>query len=230
MRIVCLTHAPFEGPAAISDWARLKGHTLDIIECWHETIPEPESYQALVVMGVPMSVNDFTRLPWLSDELDWISRWLEMDQGPVIGICLGCQMLAHVTGGSVSRSPYKEIGWWPVQRTLEAEHSKYFRDWPEQANLFHWHGEMADLPAEARVVLTSAGCPVQAFEWGTRVVGLQCHPEMTLDSIHEIGHECQAELVAGHYIQTDIAAMADQGKIRAAHELLFRLLDRLFGG
>lgn len=227
MRILCLTHAPFEGPAAIADWATRHNHSLSIVESWRTAIPAPEPFQALVIMGGPMSVNDFTKLPWLSDELDWIASWLEHDRGPALGVCLGSQMLAHVIGGSVTRSPYTEIGWWPVQRTAEAQHARYFCDWPESVDIFHWHGEMAELPPDARVTLRSQGCPVQAWEWGIRTVGLQCHPEMTEASIAEIGTECAHELVPGSYIQTDLAAMSDAPRITTAHRLLDRLLDRL---
>lgn len=132
-----------------------------------------DAFSGLCFMGGPMSVND--DLPWLPPLFGLIRA--AADAGvPVIGHCLGGQLMSKALGGRVTKNPVKEIGWGAVRATGPAA-----RDWLGDLDgfeAFHWHGETFEIPAGATRILESAYCPNQAFVLGPHL-GMQCHVEMT---------------------------------------------------
>lgn len=133
-----------------------------------------ERPKAVAIMGGPMSVNDDT--PWLREEIAAIRRFIERDV-PMIGHCLGGQLLAKALGADIQRMPYSEIGWQPMRR-LETQ-SPWLAHLPEEFPIYQWHGDTFDLPEGATHLLSSPWCANQAFSYGERILGLQGHPEMT---------------------------------------------------
>ncbi len=130
----------------------------------------------LIFMGGPMSVND--PLPWLASEMDLIRQAYAVGL-PVLGHCLGGQLIAKALGGVVSANPVREIGWWPVSRVANsAVDSRWLGSLPNQFEVFHWHGETFSLPPGAEWLLTNEHCVHQAFAIG-HCLALQCHVEMT---------------------------------------------------
>lgn len=143
--------------------------------------PVPASilpYSGLVLMGGPMSVND--DLPWIPPLLDLIRQSVAQDI-PVLGHCLGGQLMSKALGGTVSRNPVKEIGWGAVNVSDNAEAKKWFGEL-EKFNSFHWHGETFTLPQGATHLLSSAHCQNQAWGMGKHLA-FQCHVEMTAEMI-----------------------------------------------
>lgn len=139
-----------------------------------------QGFSGLVFMGGPMSVND--DLPWIPTVLALIRGAVKADI-PVLGHCLGGQLMAKALGGMVGRNPVKEIGWGEVTVVDSAEARRWFGD----ANGFlgfHWHGETFTIPEGATRVLSSAWCENQAFCLGKHL-GFQCHIEMTEPMIRE---------------------------------------------
>ena len=133
-----------------------------------------ERPKAVAIMGGPMSVND--DLPWLRDEIAAIRRFIERDV-PMIGHCLGGQLLAKALGADVHRLPYTELGWQPMRRA-EGQ-SPWLAHLPEEFPIYQWHGDTFDIPEGATRLLSSPWCENQAFSFGERILGLQGHPEMT---------------------------------------------------
>jgi len=139
-----------------------------------------EGYSGLAFMGGPMSAND--ELPWTQPVLalmrDAVKRGV-----PVIGHCLGGQMLARALGGEVTRNPVKEIGWNPVK----VEDTPAARDWfgadLREFTTFQWHGEAFTIPPGGERILTGVYCPNQAYVVDGRHLGMQCHVEMTPEMI-----------------------------------------------
>ena len=139
-----------------------------------------EAFSGLAFMGGPMSAND--ELPWTQPVLalmrDAVGRGV-----PVIGHCLGGQLLSRALGGEVTRNPVKEIGWNPVR----IEDSPAAREWfgaaPAEFTTFQWHGETFTIPPGGERILTGIHCPNQAYVVGGRHLGLQCHVEMTPEMI-----------------------------------------------
>jgi GMP synthase-like glutamine amidotransferase len=228
MRIHCLQHVPFEGPAGIADWAASRGHSVTTTPVYDGAPPpDPSGFDWLVVMGGPMGVYDEEVHPWLAAEKACLRETIAAGK-TVIGVCLGAQLLAQVLGARVYRNPVKEIGWFPVELTEAARECDPFAFLPDQLTVYHWHGDTFDLPDGALHLARSEGCAHQAFLWGGRVLGLQFHLESTAVSVRDLVAHCADELVPGPYVQTAetmlAAAPEDYARLHAA---LTGILDRL---
>jgi GMP synthase (glutamine-hydrolysing) len=136
-----------------------------------------DGYHGLVVLGGPMNVDDVGRHPHLAHERELVARALDRNL-PVLGICLGAQMIARVLGAEVRRSPLKEIGWHRVSRTSEARGDPLFEHFDDVEPLFQWHEDGFELPSGAVHLARSESCENQAFRFGERVYGFQFHLEV----------------------------------------------------
>jgi len=130
----------------------------------------------LIVMGGPQSAND--PLPSLDAEIRLISQAIQTGI-PVLGICLGSQLIAKALGARVYRNPEKEIGWFPIHFTEAAQNDPLFSGIPSPTTFFHWHGETFDLPSGAEWLAYSDRCKHQAYRYPGNVCGIQFHPEIT---------------------------------------------------
>jgi GMP synthase-like glutamine amidotransferase len=228
MRIQCLKHVPFEGPAAIADWAQSRGHSLALAELHRgDPLPALDSFERLVVMGGPMGVGDESVYGWLAPEKALIRAAIGAGKS-VVGVCLGAQLIAEVLGGRVYPNPEKEIGWMPIELTQAGRQSALFGPLPASLRVFHWHGDTFEPPPGAVHLAHSPVCEQQAFLFGGRVLGLQFHLESTPASVAAICAECADELVPAPHIQGAERILAagpeDYGPIG---EALFGILDRL---
>jgi GMP synthase-like glutamine amidotransferase len=178
----------------------------------------------LVFMGGPMSVND--PLPWIEAELALI-RQAQAAGLPVLGHCLGGQLISRALGGAVTRNPVKEIGWHTVRRIDSAAARDWLGNAPDAMELFHWHGETFSIPAGAECILESAHCAHQAFVAGN-TLALQCHVEMEAPMVGEWAARYRHELVAhGPAVQSATQLTADlASRIRGAQQVADRLYTR----
>jgi GMP synthase (glutamine-hydrolysing) len=143
--------------------------------------PMPEApYRAMIIMGGPMSAND--PLPGLAAELSLIERGLKK-RIPMLGVCLGSQLLAKALGARVYGNAELEIGWAPVHLTDAGRADPLFQGIASPTTFFHWHGDTFDLPEGAEWLAYSAKCRHQAFRYGGNVYGLQFHPEVSAEMI-----------------------------------------------
>lgn len=208
MRAHAFLHVKFEGLGVIEPWLLEKGYTLTFTRFYEEVVfPNVEEIDFLIVMGGPMSVNDEAIYPWLRAEKEWIRRMIETGK-PVLGICLGAQLIASALGSAVYRNKDKEIGWFSIVSTGRTANYDVFH-FPRSLKVFHWHGETFDLPKNALWLAKSKACAHQAFQIDRHVIGLQCHLEMTEDSIQTIVEKCHDELVKGDFIQSEEAMMEE---------------------
>ena len=202
MKIHWLQHVPFEGLGGIEKWAGRNGYERSVTRLFAgDPFPEPESFAMLVVMGGPMGIYDDTLYPWLASEKKFLKSVIEADK-PVLGICLGAQLLADVLGAEVRANKEKEIGWFPVVRA-DAVPEKLNEILPRMQTVFHWHGDTFDLPQHSRGLYASKGCRNQAFVYRDRVLALQFHLETTARSARSLVDNCRHELVPGPWIQTE---------------------------
>lgn len=223
MRVLVIQHVPFEGPGALEPWFASRG---DVVRKVHpyagESLPTVEDFDWLVSMGGPMSVNDDAQHPWIMQECALI-REAVANRRIVLGICLGAQMIAKSLGAPVYRNTHPEIGWFPIRATAEG----IAFGLPPSATVFHWHGETFDLPKGARLLASSAGCAHQAFSIGESVLGLQCHPEATEDTVRQLVENCGDELRPGPYVMPAAAMLADKGRFAEGAAVTARLATRL---
>jgi len=226
MRARYFQHVPFEGLGSMDAWLREAGYDIGVTR-WYagERAPDPAGIDLLIVMGGPMSVNDKAGYPWLAAEKDFIRRWIDADR-PLLGVCLGAQLIASSLGARVYPNPVKEIGWFPVTAvTPLPEHAFHF---PPEQIVFHWHGETFDLPVGAIHLARSAGCEHQAFQVGRHVIGLQFHLETTPETAAALIANCRDELTPAPYIQDESTLQsAPPQAYRAINTLMDRLLTHL---
>lgn len=201
MRIHYLQHVQFEGLASIEQWAKKKNYILSVTKFYNgDVLPSVDDLDWLIIMGGPMNIYEDDKYPWLTVEKHFIAEAIKKNK-IVIGICLGSQLIADVLGSKVYPGQEKEIGWYPIEITTEAQKSRVFASLPATFTVFHWHGDTFDLPMGAVRLAYSQGCANQAFIYGDRVLGLQFHLESTPDSVRQIIENCASELVPGKYIQ-----------------------------
>jgi len=149
-----------------------------------EPIPAaPAAFDAVAVFGGGMNVRDTERLPWLRAEIELLRDVLQ-DRVPVLGVCLGAQLLAAAAGAEVRRSPSPEIGWFDVSREPEGELDPLLGLLPSRFLAYEWHSYAFALPAGSVMLARSAACP-QAFRLGERAWGVQFHPEVVPEIVRE---------------------------------------------
>jgi GMP synthase-like glutamine amidotransferase len=196
-----LQHVPFEGLGSIKNWLVNEGCSITNTKLYESAVfPDVSEIDLLIVLGGPMSVNDDIDFSWLVEEKKFIRSAIEAGK-PVLGICLGAQLIAAAMGSKVYPNPVKEIGWFPIQAVPSNDSSIF--DFPPSMKVFHWHGETFDLPHCAALIARSEGCENQAFQFGQTVIGLQFHLETTPESAREIVSNCRDELIASEYVQTE---------------------------
>jgi len=226
MRLHYFQHVPFEGLALIESWAQDRGHEVQGTQLYdtHHRLPALEDYEALVVMGGPMGVYEDQDYPWLAAEKDHIRRAISAHK-PVLGGCLGAQLIAHSLGATVKPHSHKEIGWYPITLTERARSHRLFEGLEKDLTVLHWHGDRFEIPDGALPLAQSEACDHQGFLYRDRVLGLQFHIEMEQEAVKKIIAACGHELVSGPFIQ-DADTILRETQKHDLRAVLFTLLDR----
>ncbi len=174
-------HVKSEGPGYFCDFLDRHHIPYRVIRLEKgESVPTTlEQSSALVLMGGPMSVND--HIDWIEPELSLIRQAIKQNM-PVLGHCLGGQLISKALGGTIGPNPVREFGWLPVQQQDTPTAHDWLGSLPDSFNAFHWHGETFTIPDGATNILASEFCPHQAFVIGN-TLALQCHVEMTPDMV-----------------------------------------------
>ncbi|RIK77334.1 MAG: amidotransferase [Planctomycetota bacterium] len=223
----CLQHVPFEGPGYLAVWAEERGYRWACSAMWENpALPASGEFDGLIVLGGPMNVYEDAKYPWLAQEKEFIARAIS-DRKPVLGVCLGAQLLAVVLGGAVTGMFDKEIGWFPVELTRAGRDCSLFRGFPEEFMVFHWHGDAFSIPPQTVHVAQSDACDEQAFVYDDRVVGLQFHLETNEQSIAALIEHCGEDTACGRYTQDPESMTSRADRATEGHVLLARLLDNL---
>ena len=185
MKVLVLQHLDVEHPGVFRDFLKEDGATLTTVELdVGETIPDLDPFDVMIVMGGPQDVWQEDQFPWLVAEKAAIRRWA-VDLGrPFLGLCLGHQLLAEAVGGRVGPGKVPEVGALQVELTGAGLGDPLFAGVPNPVPVLQWHGaEVKALPEGAVSLARSDVCEIQAFRYGTRAYGFQCHVEATRDTV-----------------------------------------------
>lgn len=178
-RILVFQHVAAEPLGTLDPLIRRRGHRIRFVNFEREPDAQPQvdRYHGLIVLGGPMNVEDQATRPHLRTELNTIEAMLKQGK-PVLGICLGAQLLAHALGASVCRLPVGEIGWHRLQLTEAGRADPVLAPLTNDASVFQWHGQRFEIPDGAEHLARTDTCEPQAFRWGSNAYGLQFHLEM----------------------------------------------------
>lgn len=230
LRIRCLLHVSFEEPAYILDWAKANNHQVDLSRLYEkQPLPNLDELDFLVVMGGPMGVYDEGKHPWLIAEKTFIRQCIEAGK-PVLGICLGAQLMASAMGAPVVPNSQQEIGWFDLEMTETGKKTLLMEGFSVEMPVFHWHGDTFGIPSGAKHLLKSEACVNQAFLVGQRALGLQFHLEMTPTALQGMIRNCGDELLSDEpYIQSAAEILNKADLLEFNNKQLAVLLDKLTG-
>ncbi len=183
MDIAVFMHVESEGPGTLGTFLESRGARLVNFALYdREPVPsDPDRFAAVVSMGGPMNVYDDH--PWVEPEDLFLRKAIAADV-PVLGVCLGAQLIAKACGARVTRSPEEEIGWSTISLTDESIEEPLFSGLPREMEVFQWHGDMFQIPSGGRLLASSNVCPHQAFRY-RNALGLQFHVEVTPEILSE---------------------------------------------
>jgi GMP synthase (glutamine-hydrolysing) len=184
LKILVCKHAPQEGLGCLEELYPKLGIEYEYQELYHDLEPRSlTDYQGLVVMGGPMNVDQIQEYPFLKLDYSYIEKALILGL-PMLGFCLGAQLLAKVLGAKVYKNPQPELGWYDLEMIAGADQG-IFKGFPDHCKVFQWHGDTFELPQGAQLLASTANCKNQAFSWEENVYSLQFHLEVTATMIDE---------------------------------------------
>ncbi len=185
MDVLAVIHGEKVRAGVFGDVVADRGHRLEEWSpAWGTPLPRPlDAYRAVLVFGGAMHADQAEHHPWLGEENFFLQRLLDL-QTPVLGICLGAQLLAKAAHAPVHPSSEYEIGWYPVELTEDAADDPLLGRLPRSFDAFQWHYYTHGLPAGAVELARSAVC-TQAFRLGENAWGVQFHPEVTLAQVQD---------------------------------------------
>jgi GMP synthase (glutamine-hydrolysing) len=194
-QVLVFQHARSEGLGTIEGALRGSGHSFKYLRTFEgESVPKnADNLRGLVIMGGPMGVYEHAKYPFLKDEMKLIESFLKEGK-PILGVCLGSQLLAAALGAEVKKGPRKEIGWYLVHLNASAAEDRLFEDQPSSFTAYHWHGDVFNLPADAVPLASSDLTALQAFRHGENVYGFLFHMEVTQEQIQTMLQEFSEEI------------------------------------
>ncbi len=228
MHVHWFQHVPFEGLGSIESWLVKNNHSVSMTRLHAgEKPPNMDDIDWLIVMGGPMNIYQEAEFPWLIEEKLCIKRAITAGK-TLLGICLGAQLIAEVLQARVYASEQREIGWFDVNLSLNAENNPVFSGFSRTFEAFHWHGDTFGYPEGALAMASSQGCAHQAFVYHERVVGLQFHLETTEQSARALLKHCGDELLdGGPYVQSADEMLKDTPRFERLNRLMAQLLENL---
>lgn len=225
MKILCVTHAGFEGPGVIEPWAKQHKYDFELCKPYKgENCLQSSEFDFLIVMGGPQSPITIDNSPYLKEEITLIKQAIAKNK-IVLGFCLGAQLIGEALGATTSRSPNKEIGVFPISLTPAGVADPLFSDFPETFPVIHWHNDMPGETRDSVILAKSEGCPKQILRYGPSIYGFQCHLEITLEGMQTMIDACPDDLKPAQFVQTvDQLLKQDYSAI---NQSMFKILDRL---
>jgi GMP synthase (glutamine-hydrolysing) len=193
-QLLVIRQLAFKGLGVLSSVFDSLGFHVDTLDAPSDDLASVHALDPdlVIVLGGPISAMDDQRFPFLRDELRIIEQRLQAGR-PLLGICLGAQLIVRALGGRILPDAAPELGWWPLE--LEPAGQSSCLRYLDQVPLLHWHRDAMELPNGARCLASTDTCPVQAFSASSSVLGLQFHPE--------VGPQEMAQWLAAHVRELD---------------------------
>jgi GMP synthase-like glutamine amidotransferase len=228
MKILLLQHDPLDGPGSLLEWADSRGHAVSYcLICQGEPLPPLNDFDLLISLGGPMGAYEEEKHPWLVTEKEYLKQAVAAGK-KVLGLCLGCQLLADALGGKAYRHTRKEFGWQPIE-PLSSGVLWFQTNTPFDA--FQWHGDTYSLPPGAIQLARNDAAEQQAFLLeppnGGKVLGLQFHLEWTEQMAREALAEPGVSPPPSSSVQTPEEILSDLSLFSSAKTRFFALMDRL---
>ncbi len=185
MYFLILKHVAHEGPGLLQDYLDQNGHSYHIVELEHgDPIPSYQDFDVITLMGGPMNVYQEDDYPFLAEETKLIEKAL-VEQKPILGFCLGAQLLAKAAGARIRENLWKEIGNKEVHLTEAGVNDPLFKGFSATFPVFQWHGDTFELPGNGTNLAESDECRHQVLKIGKKAYGLQFHLELTAPMLEE---------------------------------------------
>jgi len=217
MSALIIKHVEIEGPGLIEYCLRQEKIPFRILNLEKGThLPKLDNLTHVVILGGPMTVYEEDRYPFLRDEDLFIKEAIQRGK-PVLGICLGAQLIAKALGAKVFKAPVKEIGWYDISLTRVGSLDPLFSSLPKTFSVFQWHEDTFEIPRTAKWIATSPTLPHQAFRYGEKVYGLQFHLEVTEEMIHEWMEAADEEVCTSESLPFSKDVMITETAIRIEH-------------
>jgi len=225
MRIQYMIHADFELPGIIEEWAKQNKFFESFCRPFAgDKVPNPNEYDILILMGGPQSPLNIAESPYLEDEITLIKKSIKAEI-PVLGFCLGAQLIGEALGARTEKSPNKEVGVFPIELTAEGCEDPLLKSLPKHFSVVHWHNDMPGITAEAKILATSKGCPRQIIRYSPLIYGFQCHPEPTRKNIEAMIKHCPNDLTPGKFIQSRVEFLNND--FTTINKRMVQILDNL---
>jgi GMP synthase (glutamine-hydrolysing) len=228
-KVLVLQHVPYEILGTLDPLLRGAGYRIRYVNFGRAPDVEPnvDKYQGVIILGGPMNVDMTDQYPHLDTEVRLIRRAAELGI-PILGICLGAQLIAKALGAQVYKNPVKEIGWYNIELTDQGKDDPVLRHFEDSRLIFEWHGDTFDLPEGAVHLAKGSTCPHQAFRVGENIYGFQFHLEVDgalverwLNTpVYRAEIESTNGLICPHQVRAETAKNIDQ---------LMALSQKVFG-
>ncbi len=201
---LAIRHVPFEDLGSFTPVLRERGFAVGYRDAGLDDLGARDLVDAdlLIVLGGPIGVYETREYPFLKGEISVVERRLKLGR-PVLGLCLGAQIMAKALGARVYKGKRKELGWSPLALT-EAGRRSPLAELGGRTSVLHWHGDTFDLPHGAERLASTRPYPNQAFAWGNQTLALQCHIETTVRGLQRwfIGHTLEIATTRGVNVET----------------------------
>jgi len=226
MKIHVIQHSSINTLGTIEEYAITKNHSLESTRFYEtKSLPAVDSFNLLIIMGGPIGVYDYKENPWLRDEKEFIKKAIEAGK-PVLGLCLGAQLLADILGARVYDNKNMEMGWFPVRAATQESKPDFLKGLPEEITVFHWHSRTFDLPEGSVGLFESGGCKNQGFIYDGRLVALQFHPEVNEERIKSLIKRFGDGMADGPFVQKKKEMLGQRKYLVETKKLMFTILDK----